>query len=216
MCYNKNVSLFSYIFGTINCIILYLRNYKIEGLLYLYIIQMQLIEYLLWSNNSCNDINLIITRIGIGLTHTQPIFLYYLIKNNENNKNNDGKLFIDEKIIDIVIIIYIIFLILYLIHNKEAFNKCTIGIPNEKELNWHIHYGDQKKFYYYFVFTLCFLCIAGLNKYRYLNAGLLLFSFIISYIKYFDVKSVGTIWCLLSSFIPFILNIIYFIDELNI
>ena len=98
MCFNKNISLFAYIFGISNCIILYQRNYKIEAFLYGYIIQMQLIEYLLWSYNDCNDINLIITRIGIGLTHTQPIFLYYLIKyynNLDKNKN--------EKIIDIII-----------------------------------------------------------------------------------------------------------------
>lgn len=212
MCYNKNISLFAYVFGISNCIILYVRNYKIEALLYGYIIQMQLIEYLLWCYNDCDDTNLIITRIGIGLTHTQPIFIYYLIKYyNSNDLNKNG----NEKIIDIIIVIYIILLIYYLIHNKEAFNKCTIGIPNERELNWYIHYADFKKFYYYFVFTLCILCYYALNKYKYLNAGLLLISFIISYIKYLDVKSVGTIWCLLASSIPFILNIIYYIDEKN-
>lgn len=185
----------------INCAILYHRNYKIEGLIYGFVIQMQLIEFLLWSNNNCNNTNIIITRIGIALNHLQPIFLYYLVK--IYNKE------IDEKIIDIVISIYIILLIFYLIHNREAFNKCTIGTPNKKELNWFIHYGDYKKFYCYFLFTLLILIIMGLKKYKYLNAGLILMSYLISYFKYKNVKSVGTMWCLLSSFIPFILNIIY-------
>ena len=54
MCFNKDVSILSYLIGFTGCILLYYRDYKIEGLFYLFIIQMQLIEYLLWLNNSCN------------------------------------------------------------------------------------------------------------------------------------------------------------------
>lgn len=217
MCFNKDISLFTYLFGIINCIILYYRNYTIEALFYGYIIQMQLIEYLLWYYNDCNDngngnhndINLLITRIGIGLTHTQPIFLYYLIK----NYNNNFKLNKNEKIIDIIISIYIILLIFYFIHNKEAFNKCTIGIPNKKELYWYIHYGYYKYFYLYFVFTLAYLYYKGIQKYNKLNSFIIIITYLISYFKYNESKSVGTIWCFIAALIPFILNIIYYIDE---
>ena len=58
MCFNSYVSLGSYIFGLANSIILFRRGYKIEGVLYGFIIQMQLIEYLLWNNNKCNSIKL--------------------------------------------------------------------------------------------------------------------------------------------------------------
>ena len=109
MCFNKNISLFTYIFGCLNCIILYQKNYNIEALLYGYVIQMQFIEYLLWIYNDCdNDINLIITRIGIVFTYTQPIFLYYIIKYYNNNHLNKNE---NQKIIDIIISIYIILLI---------------------------------------------------------------------------------------------------------
>jgi hypothetical protein len=57
--------------------LLYYRDYKIEALFYGFIIQMPLIEYLLWLNNSCNLINK--TKIGIALNHLQPIILYFLI-----------------------------------------------------------------------------------------------------------------------------------------
>ena len=178
---------------------------------------MQFIEYLLWIYNDCdNDINLIITRIGIVFTYTQPIFLYYIIKYYNNNHLNKNE---NQKIIDIIISIYIILLIIYLIHNKEGFNKCTIGIPDKKELQWYIHYADYENFYIYFyvyfAFTLSILCYYGLEKYKYLNSIIILIIYLISYYKYKNIKSVGTVWCFIASFTPLILNIIYYIDEKN-
>lgn len=204
MCFNKDISLISYIIGTLSSIFLYLRGYKIEGILYGFIVQMQLIEYLLWLNNSCNNINKIITKIGILLNHLQPIVLYLLIVYFNNKIKN-------YYIHHIIIIIYIILTIIYLIYNNKLLENCTIGIPNKQELKWSIHYGNQKKYYYIFLFTLISLTIIGFKKYNYLNAYLILLIYLISYIKYNKTKSVGTIWCLFAAYMPVLLNIIYFI-----
>ncbi len=79
MCFNSSISIASYIFGIVNSIILFKRGYEIEGAFYGFIIQMQLIEYLLWTNNKCNSKNKFITKIGISLNHLQPYVLYLLI-----------------------------------------------------------------------------------------------------------------------------------------
>ena len=204
MCFNKDVSILSYLIGFSGCILLYYRDYKIEALLYAFIIQMQLIEYLLWLNNSCNLINKTITKIGIVLNHFQPIILYFLIIYYNSNLDKYRK-----NIINLIIIIYITTTIAYLIYNYKLLDSCTIGIENKKELFWQIHHGNFKKYYYIFVFALFFMILLGLKKHNYLNAYIILASIIISYIVYDKNKAVGTIWCLFSAYIPLILNIVY-------
>jgi len=102
MCINKEVSLITYVIGLSSCVILYFRGYKIEALFYGFIIQMQLIEYLLWLNNRCNNINKIITKIGILINHLQPVFLYLLVINFNNNINEYLKIIIHISIFILV------------------------------------------------------------------------------------------------------------------
>jgi hypothetical protein len=204
MCINKEVSLITYGIGICSCIILYLRGYKIEALFYGFIIQMQLIEYLLWLNNRCDNINKIITKIGIFINHLQPVILYLLVINLNDKINEYLKI-----IIHISIIIYLISVSIYFSFNYKLLNSCTIGIPNEKELQWDIQYGKNKIFYFIFVISLVLLLLLGLNKNNYINAYIIFLTFIISYVKYFETKSIGTIWCLLAAYIPLLLNIIY-------
>jgi hypothetical protein len=204
MCINKEVSLITYVIGLSSCVILYLRGYKIEALFYGFIIQMQLIEYLLWLNNRCDNINKIITKIGIFINHLQPVILYLLVINLNDKINKYLKI-----IIHISIIIYLISVSIYFSFNYKLLNSCTIGIPNEKELQWDIQYGKNKFFYFIFVISLVLLLLLGLNKNNYINAYIIFLTFIISYVKYFETKSIGTIWCLLAAYIPLLLNIIY-------
>jgi hypothetical protein len=204
MCINKEVSLITYVIGLSSCVILYLRGYKIEALFYGFIIQMQLIEYLLWLNNRCDNINKIITKIGILINHLQPVILYLLVINLNDKINKYLKI-----IIHISIIIYLISVSIYFSFNYKLLNSCTIGIPNEKELQWDIQYGKNKFFYFIFVISLVLLLLLGLNKNNYINAYIIFLTFIISYVKYFETKSIGTIWCLLAAYIPLLLNIIY-------
>lgn len=203
MCLNKDVSILSYLIGLCGCILLYYRDYKIEALFYAFIIQMQLIEYLLWLNNSCNWINKTITKIGIALNHLQPIILYFLIiyisTLTKYTKN----------IINLIIIIYIISTISYLGYNYKLLDTCTIGIENEKELFWEIHYGNFKKYYIIFVLSLSLLILLGFNKNNYLNSYVLIMTYVISYIKYYNTKGIGTIWCLFAAYVPILLNIVY-------
>lgn len=204
MCFNKEVSIISYVIGMSSCYLLYARDYKIEALFYAYVIQMQLIEFLLWSNNSCGIVNKSITKVGILLNHLQPFILYVLIL----KYNKKAPPYIHH-----LIIIYLITTLLYLSNNYQLVNKCTVGIPNKKELQWSIQYSKSKKFYYLFVFMITILFISCLEKHKYINALLIVISYIISYYKYFDSKGVGTVWCVIAAYIPLLLNIIYTIVE---
>lgn len=201
MCFNSSISIASYIFGIVNSIILFKRGYEIEGAFYGFIIQMQLIEYLLWTNNKCNNKNKFITKIGISLNHLQPYVLYLLIL-----KYNQGIL---PTHIHYLMLCFLILNIYYFTINFKLLKKCTIGVENKKELQWKIQYGINASFYVLFTLILALLMFKGLKKYNYLNAFLIVITFVISYLKYHNKKAVGTIWCIAASYVPFLLNIIY-------
>jgi hypothetical protein len=80
MCYNKEVSLTTYIAGIIGCINLYFNfNLKVEAIFFGFVIQMQLIEYVIWDNISCNDTNVLTSKIGTIINHMEPIILWVAI-----------------------------------------------------------------------------------------------------------------------------------------
>lgn len=205
MCFNASISIFSYLFGFINSLILFKRGYKIEGIFYAFIIQIQLIEYLLWNNNKKTQLNKYLTKIGIILNQLQPYILYLTIIKYSNN--------IIPLYVHKLMYIFLIINIIYLYINYKLLFTYTIGIPNKIELQWKIHYGKLKKFYILFLLIILILMWNGLTKYKYLNILLVLLTYIGSYIKYNKTKGVGSIWCLYAAYIPFLLNVIYYVDN---
>ena len=91
MCYDEKTSITTYIIGSTSSIYLLLSkniNFKIEGGIFLFVSQMQLIEYLLWKHKViCDQYNINISTVGSILNHSQPIVLYGLIKYFRKNKN---------------------------------------------------------------------------------------------------------------------------------
>ena len=93
MCFSKEISLGTFIIGTIGSALVYSFNTKIDKILaifFFYVILMQLVEYILWNNLTCNIINKITTFSAIILNATQPIVLAMLLLYNYNlpNKRN--------------------------------------------------------------------------------------------------------------------------------
>ena len=84
MCYSKDLSLLSYIFGisTSLSLILFGNNIQINlviGLFYIFVSQMQLIEFFAWSDLLCkNGLNKLSTILGPILNNSQPVILFIL------------------------------------------------------------------------------------------------------------------------------------------
>jgi len=54
MCFTKNISIGTYILGLTGCYNLYVNTeYKVEAIFFAWVVQIQLIEYFLWNNQSC-------------------------------------------------------------------------------------------------------------------------------------------------------------------
>ena len=82
MCYNKDISLYTYLLGLVASFLLIQKkdkNLKILGCFFIVIIHMQLIEYFLWTNNKCNMKNITLSHLGVITLFIQPIILYLSI-----------------------------------------------------------------------------------------------------------------------------------------
>lgn len=204
MCFNARVSIITYIIGMYGTYLLYNKkntnneNYnKIAALFFLCVIQMQLVEYILWNNQTCNDINKNITKIGIIINHLEPIILYlgFLLYQKDYL----------TPFINNYMIIYIIITIIYTI---SIFNsKCSLVTEISKpHIYWDWNYKKYYELYYsYFLLTLMILLyhITKTNK-KYLFIFITIFSFSLSYLLYYDIKSVGSLWCFFAAFMPYI------------
>lgn len=209
MCFSANVSISTYIIGMIGSIILLFQGYIPEGIIYIWVIQMQLIEFVLWktipNNNkySCilPSLNIITTKLGIIINHLEPIVLWLAIILFSKK--------VLPNIIHIVLILFIIVSILYTLQVLKV-NECTIVTDKSyPHLQWNWNHGTSAAYYYiFFLLVLLILCIFGLER-GFVNAFIVLFSFLISWAIYGEKHSVGAMWCFAASFGPWILIFAY-------
>jgi hypothetical protein len=82
MCWSAEVSLASFGIGIIGCLFLFLIGSTTEKILALYLAfvsLMQLVEYGLWTNQTCNDEHKQVSILGMILNLIQPIVFGTLI-----------------------------------------------------------------------------------------------------------------------------------------
>lgn len=158
---------------------------------------MQIIDYLLWRHQICDDYNRMISLLGMFLNHSQPIVLGILILLfNPIHKN----------IIVGLMLLYLCVVIPYsipFVTNKKL--QCTIkGKDNHLLWNWNLM-KYKIIMYFIYLFVICGMFIYGFTNYK---IGLIsAFVAIITYVSslfLYSQKYVGTIWCYYSVFIPII------------
>ena len=206
MCYSKEVSIITYGIGTVTSIMLYKRNnisLKINGILFLFVTQMQLIDYFIWKNNKCNKFNLDVSHIGTILNHFQPVILYIAIK--YFNKKLDDK---RKIILDAVFVIYLASLLHY---SKGIYPlACTEVTPeSDPYLKWDWNYKKNASFYLIFMAVIVLFQYIGLEKpYNIFITLAIIISIIGTKMITKDKKAFGLMWCWFSAFLPLILIIL--------
>ena len=201
MCYNKDISINTYIIGLVSSYLLLTndkKTLKILGFFFIVVIQMQLVEYFLWSNTKCNSKNITITHIGALLNVIQPIMLYLAILYYNKDITNENK-----KIMNITIIIYILALLLYSL-NLFPIGCSIVTEVSKPYLQWGWFYKKYPNFItIMFPLTLVILMYFGVDKpYNFYLSLIIMLSFIISFIIYRKQRSFGTLWCWFAVFIP--------------
>ena len=203
MCFSKNLSMMSFLFGIFSSVMLitfgnkqYYNTNLAIGIFYIFVSLMQLIEYCMWCDIKCKSgLNRLASLFGPLLNTFQPviivIILYIFIKPSN---------IIPINIIYILNIIYsmYIFYMYYIYLNKNIL--CT-GLNKDNHLDWSWKYA----FNYIFYFIILFVNFANFiqNKYILIAFIFTILSFVFFYFKFY--KNMGEFWCLFVTGIPLII-----------
>jgi hypothetical protein len=164
---------------------------------------MQLIEYIIWDNISCNDTNVLTSKIGTIINHMEPIILWVAI------------LFLSTKSLPQWVNIYmVLFIIISIFYTLDVFpNECTkVTEISSPYLYWKWnHYDISYISYIYYTLFLLSIVILSINglEHGYHLAILVVLSYIISKLIYGKNKSTGSMWCFIAAFAPYIIPFVY-------
>jgi hypothetical protein len=213
MCYTSTDSIVAYIINLTTSIYLYKNakneDYKIIAFFFLFVGQMQLFDYLLWKNTSCNLTNKIVTKFAIIFNHLQPVALYLLVRYYKKTYKKENRI---TKYSKLIILIYLLVIIPYTTNLWQS-NNCTINdsvcctLPFKKEndltvLDWQ---WNTKKFSnsVYFIFVLALV----INSLEIQTNNIVLIGILLitlgsaAKISIFN-KSIGRGWCYFASLCP--------------
>lgn len=197
MCFNQSVSLQTYLIGMFGAIVLFQKNTAL-GAFYVTVIQMQLIEFLLWrcqGSTGCSSVNAAATGAGIVINHLEPLVLYLML--------------IDRLPVPVHALagLYTLMTIKY---TASAFKQplcTTVTHESAPHLHWRWNYQDGNGMYYVvFLLLAMTTSVYGLGgTLGTVHAGLLLLTFTFSKIVYGSKKSTGALWCFFAAFVPYVL-----------
>ena len=203
MCYSKDLSLTSLIFGVFSSLsLIYFGNQqssstnKAIGYFFLFVTLMQLVEYFLWIDLDCsNGFNKLGSLLGPILNHLQPIVLLVLANMFLQPAN-----LIDTKILIPANILYAFYVCVeYIKYVSEPLNLC-VGTNACEHLDW----SWKKDFNYTWYFIISFINVANF----YTNTNLMVsfgLSYVLLIVSIFNFnKNVGEFWCLMVTGIPLI------------
>jgi len=176
MCFNQSVSIQTYLIGMFGSLLLYKQNRPL-GAFYMTVIQMQLIEFILWScSTSCSRLNALATKAGIVINHLEPL-LYALMT---------------VKYTTVAL-------------RKDLCTKVTP--ESAPHLQWQWNYEDGNGLYYVmFLLFLVLLSVYGLPAdLGVLHAFIVVLTFAFSKVVYGRQKATGAMWCFFAAFVPYIL-----------
>ena len=208
MCWNKDISLNTFIFACLALLFIYFTNtyskYKLHAfdnpLVYVFLFQvsiMQLIEYFLWKNLKDKSLNEYLSRIAHFFVTTQPITVMLMIENITIKYS--------------LLFIYIIFLITYTVFKynySPTILQTSIGKNGHLQWEWINSNGYGNKvllIIYLLIYVIAFLLI---NNKEISVIGLL--TLFISLFFYYKDNTFGSMWCWLYNvfMLYFIVNIL--------
>tara|TARA_A100001015_G_scaffold293144_2_gene369376 strand:- start:193 stop:849 length:657 start_codon:yes stop_codon:yes gene_type:complete len=212
MCWNANSSKNAYIIGTLGSLILLYFGNNIErtiGLFSLTIVQMQLIEYIIWIDKDCGKMNNVASKLIITELIFQILSLVlgcYLFNSSLLSKKQMKTILI----VYIIIIIALLGFYYFKIYDKQL---CTKKLEN-KGLQWDmgiVKYFNKNYFntilnifYFGSLFFLPFIWKSKIKKYFFI----LFWVFSLLYIKKLNSVTWQSRWCFPSAFLPYIFIIL--------
>ena len=203
MCINLEVSLLSYIIGIILFIAVYKRNKYNDmwiSVLMVYILQIQLLEAIMWLDQDCTGINQMASKIAYIVVICQPLanYLAMMYTLGQTEMTN---------MVTILLVPYFINSLIYGVKNFPTNDKLCSKPTKKYWLNWR--WKDNSSYWTLWIMAVFipFLAlpdksIKGLLPVIYVAA-----SQIFSYVIIPDSKDMNksSLWCLLQVLLPAIM-----------
>jgi len=155
---------------------------------------MQLIDFFLWRNQTCDQYNYIISIIGIILNHLQPIVLGLAILFINTQLSNQDKI--------MILCILFLYTCVFVPYSWQCIDKTQCTLKNKNNhLDWKLNWEKYHAFVYsVFLLTLLILYYRFVPVYGRLFAAISLFSFTSSVLFYNN--EIGNMWCFYAIFFP--------------
>ena len=200
MCFNAQVSIVTYTFGQLGCMLLGLLNVLPESIFFSWVLVMQLIEYFLWNHQPCDSFNKLVTKTGILVNHTEPLVLWMSIRRFSKRKL--------PKQVNELMFAFLVASAVYT-YNVMTDECTTVTDFSQGHLYWAWNECIGASFFYmFFLFVMSILCLFGLEHGRtccIINNA----SYVLSYAIYRDTHTVGAMWCFSVAIDPWLLILIY-------
>lgn len=202
MCWNKEVSLNTFIFGTVSLLFIYYNNiytqYKLKEFINIWIylflfsgICMQLLEYYIWDNIKDTNINKKLSILSFILILIQPFLSIMTIEIN-NNRNT---------LLTWYLIFVLTILSIYIFTNQNM----STSIAKNGHLKWNwLPETENIPFVILWSFYVFFLLYPLYIERNYTMFLFFLITHFISLFFYIKSGTYESMWCWLSNFIMFI------------
>ena len=199
MCHSLNASVGALVIGWAGCVMLYKTGSKLNervALMLAYVISMQLIEALMWSDQKCTGLNQLASKIGFVQNVGQPLVIFLALAP-----------FMAKSLdlpVKTLLAFYGLTLGLFIFSNhKDMLNPaywCTKAGDGGLLWNWA---GSQNRLIWTaFVGSLAASMFA--SKMSKSTSTATIGTLIASYFRYGNSKAVGSWWCLYAVCLPYI------------
>jgi len=199
MCYSEEVSMLTFLVGTFGGILVYSLGTafdQIIGVYFGYVAFMQLIEWLLWRHQVCDDYHKGVSYTGMMLNGIQPVVLGALILAWSPRTTY-------KSLIGMITLGYLLFA-LYNTRHYTSNLQCTQPQTNDPHLVWNWTSFDSFPVMWMVYMSTCFIiCLLGMPTLRLglIFGGGTILSLLISMMVY-KRQDVGAMWCFFTNFVP--------------
>lgn len=208
MCWNKDVSLNTFIFSILSLLFVYYNNkytkYKIKEftsiwvyLLFVSFISIQLVEYFLWKNLNNIKMNINFTVIAFILILLQPFFCIMSILNIKER----------NKLLQYYLLFVTVLIFIYIYKNV----KLKTSILQNGHLNWEWLTNIDRPLIIFWNIWFIFTIYPMIMSKNYKMLSIFVLFLLITYYTYFKHNSFSTMWCWMSNFIMivFLIQILF-------
>ena len=197
MCWNPDISINTFIFGTLTLVFIYYSNtytkYKIpifDNLWFFVfsflVISMQLVEYFIWKNIDVKNLNHFYSVVACIVLILQPLALMMMVK--------------QEHIRYSLLFFYILFMIFFTTNIVKINSKNTITtVSPNGHLLWNFLIFSGYEYIYMVIYMFFYLFTAYQINFQFFI--FLTTFFLASFIINFKDKTWGTMWCWSSNLV---------------